>query len=177
MLRARLTLPLVALLVRSALPAPATSPADALRPTDRLGWMAGCWSYRDTRGRLVEEQWSAPRAGVMFGYSRTTRARPDAAGDTLLLFETSRISETPDGGLVFAANPSGQQPDEFRWAGNATALDSAVTFENPAHDFPQRVRYRRGRATADSLIARVEGARGGAVRGIDFPYARARCES
>ena len=145
------------------------------RTTERLGWMTGCWSYRDSRWRLVEEQWSSPRAGVMFGYSRTTRARIGAPGDTLLLYETTRIYEAPDGALVFAASPSGQQPDEFRWRGEATTLDSAITFENPAHDFPQRVRYRRAGAAGDSLVARVEGTRNGTVRGIDFPYARTSC--
>ena len=145
------------------------------RMTERLSWMTGCWAYRDSRGRLVEEQWSSPRAGVMFGYSRTTRARTGVSGDTLLLYETTRIYEAPDGALVFAASPSGQQPDEFRWRGDAATLDSAITFENPAHDFPQRVRYRRGGAAGDSLVARVEGMRNGTLRGIDFPYARMDC--
>jgi len=147
----------------------------SLRMTERLAWMTGCWAFRDSRGRLVEEQWSSPRAGVLFGYSRTTRARTGMPGDTLLLYETTRIYEAPDGVLVFAANPSGQQPDEFRWRGEAAALDSAITFENPAHDFPQRVRYRRAGAAGDSLVARVEGIRNGTPRGIDFPYARMDC--
>jgi hypothetical protein len=137
--------------------------------------MTGCWAYRDARGRYVEEQWSSPRAGVLFGYSRTTRARAGAPGDTLLLYETTRIHESPDGALVFAASPSGQQPAEFRFSGNAATLDSAVTFENPAHDFPQRVSYRRAGTAGDSLVARVEGTRNGTVRGIDFPYARMSC--
>jgi hypothetical protein len=147
------------------------------RISERLAWMTGCWAYRDSRGRLVEEQWSSPRAGVMFGYSRTTRARTGMPGDTLLLYETTRISEAPDGALVFAASPSGQQPDEFRWRGDAATLDTAITFENPAHDFPQRVRYRRGGVAGDSLVARVEGTRNGTVRGIDFPYARMDCRT
>ena len=152
------------------------APADErARISGRLAWMTGCWAYRDSRGRLVEEQWSSPRAGVLFGYSRTTRARTGMPGDTLLLYETMRIYEAPDGALVFAATPSGQQPDEFRWRGEAAALDSAITFENPAHDFPQRVRYRRAGAAGDSLVARVEGIRNGTPRGIDFPYARMDC--
>ncbi len=51
--------------------------------------------------------------------------------------------------------------------------DSAVTFENPAHDFPQRIIYRR--RGADSLIARVEGMRGGHLRGRDFAHRRVPC--
>lgn len=52
-------------------------------------------------------------------------------------------------------------------------LADVVTFENLAHDFPQRVIYRR--AGADSLIARVEGTRAGQPRGFDFPYRRVAC--
>jgi uncharacterized protein DUF6265 len=51
--------------------------------------------------------------------------------------------------------------------------DSAVTFENPSHDFPQRIIYRR--RGADSLLARVEGMRGGQLRGSDYPYRRVAC--
>lgn len=53
----------------------------------------------------------------------------------------------------------------------------AVTFEDPAHDFPQRVIYRR--VTPDSIHARIEGiVRGqerGQERGIDFPCRRMAC--
>jgi hypothetical protein len=47
-----------------------------------------------------------------------------------------------------------------------------VVFENGAHDFPQRIRYRRG---GDMLFARIEGTRDGKVRGVDYPYARVAC--
>jgi hypothetical protein len=144
------------------------------RPTDRLAWMTGCWAFRDARGRVIEEQWSSPRAGMMFGYSRTIRTGGTVA-DSVLLYETTRIYEAPDGAVVFEAHPSGQQPDEFRWKGDPASLESSVTFENPAHDFPQRVIYRRAGSSSDSLVARVEGTRNGTVRGMDFPYARVSC--
>ena len=51
--------------------------------------------------------------------------------------------------------------------------DTAVVFENLAHDFPQRIIYRR--RGADSLVARIEGTRGGQMRGRDFPYRKAAC--
>lgn len=48
-----------------------------------------------------------------------------------------------------------------------------VVFDNPQHDFLQRVIYqKRG---ADSLWARIEATGNGRVRGVDFPYARAKC--
>lgn len=36
------------------------------RPTASLAWLAGCWEMRAGR-RVVEEQWTAPAAGVLLG--------------------------------------------------------------------------------------------------------------
>lgn len=132
-------------------------------PAQQLGWIAGCW--RQTTGnRVVEEQWMAPRGGMMLGMSRTVRA--DAV---LVEFEQLRITDRGTS-AVYHAEPSGQPPADFV----ATAVsDSLVTFSNPEHDFPQRIIYRR-RGT-DSLVARIEGTRGGVMRGVDFPYARVAC--
>lgn len=130
----------------------------------RIGWIAGCWERREG-DRLVEEQWMAPRGAIMLGMGRTVR------GDTLVEYEQLRIYER-GGSLVYAANPSGQEPAEFV---STTVSDSLVVFENLAHDFPQRVVYRR--AGADSLDASVEGTARGKQRTVRFPYARASCLS
>jgi hypothetical protein len=130
--------------------------------TAQVGWMAGCWQ-QSAGARLIEEQWMRPRAGLMLGASRTV------VGDSLREYEQVALFERSEH-LVYAATPARQEPAEF----TSTAVsDSAVTFENPAHDFPQRVIYRR--RGADSLVARVEGMRGGQLRGRDFAYRRVPC--
>jgi hypothetical protein len=45
-----------------------------------------------------------------------------------------------------------------------------VVFENEAHDFPQRVIYRR---EGDRLLARIEGKIGGKERSADWIFNRA----
>ena len=128
----------------------------------QVAWLAGCWEL--TSGpRVVEEQWTRPRGGLMLGLGRTVR------GDSLVEYEQVRIFER-GGRLIYGASPSGQAPAEFE---STQLSDSAVTFENLGHDFPQRVMYRR--PSADSLTARVEGLRRGQLRGVDFPYARVAC--
>jgi len=127
-----------------------------------LKWMAGCWEHR-TNKLVVTEQWSVPRAGVMLGSGQTTR------GDSTIEYEHTRIYER-DGKLVYSAQPSGQAPAEFVADG---VRGLSVTFSNSAHDFPQRVIYRS--VEPDSLIARVEGQRGGQIRGVDFSYRRVSC--
>lgn len=130
--------------------------------TSALEWMAGCWEHR-TNKLIVAEQWSFPRAGMMLGSGQTTRS------DSTIEYEHTRIFER-GGKLVFSAQPSGQAPAEFV-ADSVRGL--AVTFSNPAHDFPQRVIYRS--VAPDSLLARVEGERGGMIRGVSFSYRRVSC--
>lgn len=144
------------------LAAPAAHAQQAPTPAGRLGWLAGCWEAR-SGARVVEEHWMRPRAGSLLGMSRTV------AADSVVAYELMRIVER-GGGLVFQAHPSGQAPAEFP---AVEAGPERAVFANPAHDFPQRVMYRR--VGADSLVARVEAERNGARRGSDFRYARVAC--
>ena len=138
------------------------SPPALSAQTSALKWMAGCWERR-ANNLVVTEQWSFPRAKMMLGAGQTTR------GDSTIEYEHTRIFDR-DGRLVYSAQPSGQTPAEF-------VADSvsgySVVFSNPAHDFPQRVIYRR--LGADSLLGRIEGRRGGQIRGVDFSYRRVSC--
>jgi hypothetical protein len=131
------------------------------RPIDRAAFMQGCWERRATT-RIIEEQWMRPRGGSMLGMSRTVR------GDSLIEYEFLRLFERGEN-LVYAAQPSGQRPAEF----TAVASEAgALVFEDPAHDFPQRISYR---AVGDSLFARIEGHLNGRERSMDFRYARVPC--
>lgn len=145
-----------------ALAVPAAHAQQTPAAADRLGWLAGCWVARSPT-RVVEEQWMRPRGGTLLGMSRTV------AADSTVGHELMRIVQR-GGGLVFVAHPSGQAPAEFP---AVEAGPERAVFADPAHDFPQRIIYRR--VGADSLVARVEGERGGTTRGIDFRYARVDC--
>ena len=131
---------------------------------DRVAWLQGCW--RSTGGEAtVEEQWMAPRGGTMLGMGRTVR------GIKLVEYELVLIKEQ-EGRLAYEAHPSGQPTATFM---ATTASDSSVVFENPQHDFPQRVGYRRN--GADALEAWIEGQANGKSRRVDFSYQRARCDA
>ena len=159
-----LALALVPALAAAATSAPAPQPRS---PVQQVAWLAGCWELAGPRG-VTEEHWLRPAGGQMIGVSRTIRRT--AAGDSTTAHEFLRLFARGDT-LVYAALPSGQTLTEFK---TRTPSESLVTFENPAHDFPQRIIYRR--RGADSLLARIEGPRGGTVRGIDYPYRRVKCE-
>lgn len=145
---------------------PITSVAAQSSPIDRAGWLAGCWELR-TATRLTIEMWMPPAGGMMLGASRTTM------GDRVREFELLRLTAVGDT-LVYTASPSGQATTAFR--SPLPMSNDELVVENLAHDFPQRIRYRR--VGTDSLLARVEGpGQGGAVRGFDLPMRRIRCEA
>lgn len=129
-------------------------------PAGSLGWLAGCWELRQG-ARVTLEMWMPPAGGLMLGASRTT------VNGQMREFEQLRLAWQRDT-LVYTALPSGQQETSFR---TTIVSDSGFTVENPTHDFPQRIRYRK--RGADSLVARIEGG----PRGIDFPMRRVACEA
>lgn len=126
---------------------------------DQMAWLKGCWMQTKPNG-VVEELWMAPGGGVMLGLGRTVR------DGKLREYEYTRIVEA-DGSLAYMAEPSGQEKATF--ALKSLTADEAV-FENPAHDFPQRVIYRR--LGPDAVTGRIEGQIGGQTRSVDFPYKR-----
>jgi hypothetical protein len=136
---------------------PAPPPAIA-----KLAWLAGTWRM-EKNGRVIDEQWMAPAAGVMLGMSRTI------AKGRVSEHEFMQIREGPGGELFFVAQPSGQKEAAFQIKSLA---DSEVVFENPQHDFPQKIAYTR---KADgSLLAVIEGvAPDGQTKRVEFSYQRA----
>lgn len=108
-----------------------------------LGWMSGQWQVVTAAARWTEEHWSIERGGIMLGHSRTV------SGTRLREFEFLRIQAGTDGVPVYYAQPGGRPPVAFRLAARDA---NTVTFENPAHDFPQRIRYAR---SGDRMVATI----------------------
>jgi hypothetical protein len=124
-----------------------------------LEWLAGCWQY--TAGsRTVTEFWLPSDGGTMMGLSRTVSGGKTVEHEFLLL----RLGPL---GIEYVAKPSGQAEAVFI----ATKVAAGeVVFENPAHDFPTRITYRKGDA---GLVATIDGMVKGKPRAIDFRYAAA----
>ena len=104
----------------------------------------------------------APRGGIMLSMGRTVR-------DGKLVEYESVVLREQDGRLAYEAHPSGQPSAVF----TTTTIDaSTVIFENAAHDYPQRVGYKRD---GDSLLAWIDGTANGKSRRVEFPYRRVAC--
>jgi hypothetical protein len=151
------TLSAIVLFAAFAVPAtcqPAATTAD-------LKFMTGCWAF-EANGRTVEEHWLAPAGGSLMGVNRTV------AGGKTTGYEFLQIRDLPEG-LTYIAKPSNQPEAKFVLSSKTS---DEIVFENKAHDFPQRIRYR---LDGQMLRARVEGTMNGKERGFDYPFARTSC--
>ena len=112
----------------------------------------------------MSEQWMKPAGGLMLGIGRTVKK--EKAVD----FEFMRIEQKGDD-IFFIAKPKDNK-DETPFKLIKSSSNEAV-FENPDHDFPQCVIYKR---QGKNLTGRIEGNNNGKFRGIDFPMTRAKCD-
>jgi hypothetical protein len=150
---------LTMVLVCAAFSAPATCQPAAT--ASDVAFLHGCWEF-EAKGRIVEEQWMAPAGGTLMGMSRTV------VNGKVAEFEFLQIRDLP-GGLTYIAKPSNQPEAAFVATSSAAG---EIVFENPAHDFPQRIRYA---LAGDILTARVEGKMQGKTRSFDIPYVKVNC--
>ncbi len=104
-----------------------------------LDWLEGCWV---TESGGTEERWMGAHGDLWFGVGLTLK------DGRVVFFEQMRIDRAEDG-FVFNAYPRGEGPSLFR---SVAVGATAITFENPDHDYPQRIAYMRD---GDGLTARI----------------------
>jgi hypothetical protein len=139
-----------------------TTAASAASVAD-FEWLSGCWAS-DSGEAGSGEVWTRPAGGTLFGLSRTIKNGKTVA------HEFMQIREVEPGQLAFIARPSGQAEATFKLL---RSTKNELVFENPTHDFPQRVIYRL--ESAQRLMGRVEGKSNGREQAFDYPMKRTRC--
>lgn len=144
-------------------------PADDAGPLGPLAWFEGCWRG-SVNQREFREQWMPLRGNLLVGASHTVMQGKTQAYEYLRL-------EARDDGIYYVALPAGQKETAFKLTDVRTDQSGATlfTFANPAHDFPQRLIYRR--ASEGWLYATVEGKLNDRDRQVTYPMRRVDCET
>jgi hypothetical protein len=132
---------------------------------ENLGWLSGCWASENKDANTsVSEFWTMVAGDSILGVGRTIKN-----GQTVD-YEYMRIA-VYDKGIFYIAKPKANT-EETSFKLTKLAAAEAV-FENPAHDFPQKIIYRRD---GTNLFARVEGNNKGKFMGFDFPMSKTKCD-
>ncbi len=112
-------------------------------------WLAGIWMMEDGSS-WSEEIWSGARGDMMLGVAKS------GFGPKLENWESTKIIRKPDGKISFFAQPKGAPPSEFPLT---VTSEQAVEFANPAHDYPQRIRYWRQGQLLMAEISKIDGSK------------------
>ncbi|HEY6230037.1 MAG TPA: DUF6265 family protein [Pyrinomonadaceae bacterium] len=154
---------LAMLLLATASGSLAQKPAQKSPTLADLAWLTGCWEGRQGDA-IIEEVWSKSAGGTMLGFGRTVKRGKTTTFEFMQIRETNRsltYMPQPEGGTRF------NFPLKDSFAGK-------MTFENPEHDFPQRVIYQpQGRL----LLAAIEGTYKGKAERQEFLMRRVRCNN
>lgn len=134
--------------------------ATAQTPTlVEIAWISGAWETAPGGRRQIEEHWTQVAGASMLGMSRAV------AGEKMVEFEYLRIEQRADG-VYYVAHPQARCPATDFKLTRASATEAV--FENPQHDFPKRIIYRK--SGNDELTASVDGGEGTKAR--TFAYRR-----
>lgn len=131
---------------------------------EQASWLLGNWGHAIPEGRFVE-QWEQENDSVYAGKSFFI-----AENDTTF---AEYIQLTEDHGklkyIVSVKGQNGEEPVAFTLT---QASDRQLVFENPQHDFPDKIIYRK--ISADSVVAEISGLQNGRPSAEVFPLERVR---
>lgn len=132
---------------------------------DKIDWILGYWEYSSESG-TVTESWIKTDDTTYSGVGKFM----DSLGNPV---STEEIKiELRDGKLWYLPLVSGQNDGQVVPFEEGKFNDTIVFFENPEHDFPQRIVYQKLSDTSILAYLEIIGSNDGDVERIEFPYVR-----
>lgn len=130
--------------------------------TTKAEWLIGNWVTHFPEAD-VYESWKRVNDHELAGYSYTRQQ-----GDSIP-FESIQLIEN-ENGLHYIVTGAGHPSDSSVRFTASQVKDDFLQFENPQHDFPTRIGYRR--ITPDSIYAEISGVQAGREERQGFPLQR-----
>lgn len=128
-----------------------------------LQWLPGVWKMPTPDGVLIERWWQV-NADTLRGQGYVLQGRDS------LLIENFEIYPNEEANLVYAATVKAQNGGKTILYIAAGQKGDSIVFENPAHDFPQKIIYRR--LSDSSFTAAIAGMQQGQYRRVDFHFSK-----
>lgn len=130
---------------------------------EKAEWFLGQWVNKSHDAEF-SETWMKENDSVYAGESYFIRNSSDT-----LFAETMKLAET-NGKLnmiITVPNQNDEKPVSFEMT---SANDTLLIFENPVHDYPTKITYRK--VNKDSLVAEISGLKEGETVSQKFPFKR-----
>lgn len=130
-------------------------------PLSKASWILGSWVLQTPKG-LITENWEPSETE---GFKAISTFAPTDGGPFVV--EQIRLVSKNDTIWYIATVPNQNDGEEVLFRASEIS-DHKLAFENPEHDFPQRIVYER---TSDTtVLAYIEGVQNGQERREEFAY-------
>lgn len=125
-------------------------------------WLIGNWENRTQNGDL-SESWAKVNDSTFEGTSFFIKGKDTLHNESVVLSQKG-------GELLYSPTVKGQNGDLPVAFKMTAATAKTIVFENPAHDFPQKISYQM--ITKDSIVAQISGIQGGKPASESYPMGR-----
>lgn len=141
----------------------AVNAADYTR-LEKANWLVGAWENKSNEGNATEI-WKKENDSTLTGISYFVVGKDTVSTEQIRLHQSAKdvfyVPTIPD--------QNGGLPVEFKLTGSD---NNSLVFENPSHDFPQKITYTR--ITNDSMIAEISGKQQGKEKAMQFPMKKVK---
>lgn len=129
----------------------------------KMEWLAGTWEQKLPYGTLTET-WTKENDSTLTGKSYFIKEAKDTIHS-----ETIVLSQQGED-LLYIPTVKGQNNDEPVTFKMTSEAENTFTFENPAHDYPQKISYKKVSDT--NLTATISGKQEGKPSEESFPMVK-----
>jgi len=126
---------------------------------EKMNWLIGNWENKMPEG-LLTETWKKDNDSTFSGNSYFINSK-----DTVH-FESIKLYQKADS-LIYSATVVGQNNNEPVQFNQTSATETEFTFENPKHDYPQKIVYKK--VNDNSLVATISGMQQGKMSSESYP--------
>lgn len=127
---------------------------------EKMTWLIGQWENKSPEG-LLTETWTKDNDSTFSGQTYFIKNEKDT-----LHSESNVLTQTKEA-LIYRPTVKGQnndQPVDFKLTSD---LENSFTFENPKHDYPQKIVYKK--LNDKSLVATISGIQQGKQSSESYP--------
>lgn len=141
---------------------PTVSEINKYNIIDSASWLIGEWQNQTPEG-IVKETWIKKNDSTYFGISFYIIGNDTVSNESILL-------EQNGNNLFYKPTVKNENHGQSVKFIKTKASQNQLVFENPRHDFPQKITYTK--IAKDSLVAEISGLMNGKLNEIKYPMSR-----
>lgn len=137
--------------------------ANKFEKLEKMNWLVGQWENKTPEG-LLTETWTKDNDSTFSGQTYFIKNEKDTVHS-----ESIVLTQTKDE-LIYRPTVKGQNNDEPVDFKLTTDVENSFTFENPKHDFPQKIAYKK--INEKALVATISGNQQGKPSSESYPMTK-----